>query len=145
VSFRRPPVASRSGNRADQVLLFYAAVFWYRFSMADVVVGLADAIAALREELLAAVDEGSDAPVRFRLEPVELSLQVGVTKGAEGKIGWQVLGLGGSYSSAVTQTLTLTLAPVWRQGDGSYSSDFTIADQTARSPRFGPQREGTSD
>ena len=112
--------------------------------MADVVVGLADAIAALRKELLTAMDEGSDAPMRFRLDPVELSLQIGVTKEADGKIGWKVLGLGGSYSSAVAQTLALRLEPVWRQDDGSYTSDFTIANQTTRPPRFGPRDSETS-
>jgi len=41
--------------------------------MADIVLGLADAIAALRKELLAAVDEGQGEAMRFRLAPVELS------------------------------------------------------------------------
>lgn len=107
--------------------------------MADATVGLADAIAALRKELLVAVDEGKDAPMQFRLTPVELSLQVAVTKEADGKIGWHVLGLGGSYVSATTQTLMLRLEPVWRKEDGSYSSDFTIADQGRESPHFGPR------
>src|ERR1035438_8340482 len=107
--------------------------------MANVTVGLAEAIAALREELLAAMDEGQDAPMRFRLAPVELSLQVAVTKEAGGKIGWHVLGLGGSFSSATTQTLALRLEPEWRKVDGSYTSDFTIADQGAQPPRFGPR------
>jgi hypothetical protein len=106
--------------------------------MADATVGLADAIAALRRELLAAVAEGADAAMRFRLAPVELSMQVAVTKDAGGKIGWQVLGLGGSYSSAVTQTLALRLEPMWKQ-DGAYTSDFTIADQMAEPPRIGPR------
>jgi hypothetical protein len=111
--------------------------------MADVVVGLAEAIAALREELLSAMREGDGAPMRFRLEPVELSLQVAVTKEGEGKIGWKVLGLGGSYGSAVTQTLALRLVPVWRQDDGSYTGDFTIADQMVGAPHFGPRDSGT--
>jgi len=106
--------------------------------MADIVLGLADAIAALRKELLAAVDEGQGEAMRFRLAPVELSLQVAVTKEADGKIGWTILGLGGSYSSGATQTLALRLEPVWRLGDGSYTSDFTIAHQSAQAPRFGP-------
>jgi hypothetical protein len=109
--------------------------------MADAAVGLADAIAALRKELLAAVAEGKDAAMRFRLAPVELSMQVAVTKDAEGKIGWHVLGLGGSYSSAVTQTLTLRLEPVWKQDGDSYTSDFVIADQRAESPRIGPRTQ----
>ena len=111
--------------------------------MANVTVGLAEAIAALREELLAAMDEGQDAPMRFRLAPVELSLQVAVTKEAGGKIGWHVLGLGGSFSSAVTQTLGLHLEPVWRQDNGSYTGDFSIADQHPQSPHFGPRTRNT--
>jgi Trypsin-co-occurring domain 2 len=53
--------------------------------MADATVGLADAIAALRKELLAAVAEGANAAMRFRLAPVELSMQVAVTKDAGGE------------------------------------------------------------
>ena len=112
-------------------LVLGVAVAGYGVVMADATVGLADAIAALRKELLIAMDEGNDAPMRFRLTPVELSLQVAVTKEADGKIGWHVLGLGGSYVSATTQTLVLRLEPVWRKEDGSYTSDFTIADQGA--------------
>lgn len=107
--------------------------------MADATVGLADAIAALRQELLAAMGEGKDAAMRFRLAPVELSMQVAVTKDAGGKIGWHVLGLGASYSSATTQTLKLQLEPLWRNADGSYAGDFTIADLSAESPRIGPR------
>ena len=113
--------------------------------MADAMVGLAAAIAALREELLAAMDEGEDAAMRFRLAPVELSLQVAVKKGASGKIGWHVVGLGGSYDSATTQTLVLRLEPVWKQDNGSYTGDFTISDQSVEAARVGPRRpEGRS-
>ncbi len=112
--------------------------------MADATVGLAAAIAALRLELLAAMDEGNDAPMKFRLAPIELSLQVAVTKEAGGKIGWHVLGLGGSYASATTQTLAVRLDPVWRKDDGSYTSDFAIADEATQSPHFGPRTPGTS-
>ena len=77
--------------------------------------------------------------MQFRLEPIELSLQVAVTTEAQGKIGWKVLALGGSRAKATTHTLALRLVPVWRQGDGSYVSDFTIADQDMQSPHIGPQ------
>jgi hypothetical protein len=109
--------------------------------MADVLVGLAEAIAALRAELLSAMDEGEGAAMRFRLAPVDLSLQAAVTKEAGGKIAWHVLGLGGSYTSAVTQTLALRLEPVWRQDEGSYTSDFAIADQALEAPKFGPRSD----
>jgi hypothetical protein len=107
--------------------------------MAGATIGLADAIAALRTELLAAMDEGRDASMRFRLTPIELSMQVAVTAEADGKIGWKVLGLGGSWSKVTTQTLALRLEPVWRQGDGSYTSDFAISDEDAQAPHVGPR------
>jgi hypothetical protein len=107
--------------------------------MANVVVGLSSAIQALRTELLRAIDSGGDPRMRFKLAPIELTLQVAVTNEAGGKIGWNVLGLGGSHESATTQTLKLRLEPAWRQEDGSYSPDFLIADQNERNPGFGPQ------
>jgi hypothetical protein len=112
--------------------------------MANATIGLAEAIAGLREQLLAAMNDGQGSPMRFRLAPVELSLQVAVTKGGDGKIGWSVLGVGGSYSSATTQTLVLRLEPLWQQDDGSYTTDFTIAGQSDELPSFGPKRPGVS-
>jgi Trypsin-co-occurring domain 2 len=107
--------------------------------MANVNVGLANAIAALREELVAAMDQGEGAPMRFGLGPIQVTLQVAVTTEAGGKIGWHVVGLGASRSSSATQTLLLHLEPVWRRDDGSYTGDFVIAGQSARSPHVGPQ------
>ena len=82
-------------------------------------------------------------PMRFRLAPVELSLQIAVTNEAGGKIGWKVPGLRGSYTCAAAQMSALRLGPVWREDDGSYTSDVTIAGQ-ARSHHVsghdGPRR-----
>jgi Trypsin-co-occurring domain 2 len=107
--------------------------------MADINVGLVNAIVALREELIAAIAEGEGAPMRFRLGPIEVTLQVAITREAGGKIGWHVVGLGASHSSATTQALRLHLEPVWRQDDGSYTGDFVISNQSAQAPHFGPQ------
>ena len=41
-----------------------------------------------------AVTEGEGESLQSRLALIELSLQVAVTKGVEGKIGWHVLELG---------------------------------------------------
>ena len=106
--------------------------------MANPAIGLAEAITALREELLTAIDTGKGAPMRFRLAPVELSLQVAVTKEGSGKIGWHVLGLGASYESATTQTLKLRLEPLWRNANGTFDGDFMVADQQDHLPEFGP-------
>ena len=107
--------------------------------MADATVGLAAAIEALREELLKAINQGETSPMRFRPAPVELTLQVAVKKEAGGKIGWHVLGLGGSYGSDTTQTLRLRLEPMWRQANGTYISDFVIADQSDQPSHIGPR------
>lgn len=44
-----------------------------------------------------------------------------------GRIGWSVVGVGGGYEKASTQSVTLRLAPFWRKQDGTLTSDFTIA------------------
>ena len=80
---------------------------------------------SLRAELTKAVEAGKDQPMQFSVDPIELTAQVAVTKGADGKIGWNLLGLGGSWESASTQTLTLKLTPVWKKPDGTLERDFT--------------------
>ena len=109
--------------------------------MADrekMIVGLAEAVESLRTELMKAVEAGKDQPMQFSVEPVELTAQVVVTKGADGKIGWGLLGAGGSYKSASTQTLTLKLAPVWKKPDGTLERDFTIASASPAGDVIGP-------
>ena len=44
---------------------------------------LSDAIAALRDDLAKAWSDGQNSHVRFKVEPVELTVQVGVTKSGE--------------------------------------------------------------
>jgi hypothetical protein len=111
------------------------------FRMGNAGIGLAEAIRALRQELTEAIEAGTDAPMRFRPSPVELTLNVAVTREAGGKIAWHVLGLSGSRSTDTTQELKLRLEPIWRQEDGSYTADFLIAsvgDSTAPAT-FGPR------
>jgi len=105
---------------------------------AKAVVGLAEAVESLRAELMKAVEAGKDKPMQFSVEPIELTAQVAVTKGADGKIGWHLLGVGGSYGSASTQTLKLKLAPVWKRPDGTFERDFTIASAGPAGDTFGP-------
>jgi hypothetical protein len=105
---------------------------------------LAEAIQALREELLEAwrlssnekLDRG-DAEVdhhyqlRFRPAPVELTLHVGATRTGTGKAGikWWLIEAGGEKSrqEAVTQTIKLMLEPVLI-GPGGKESEFFISD-----------------
>ena len=83
------------------------------------VVGLSEALIALREELLTAWQEGEGdgRRLRFRIpEPIELTFQAAVTqeRTAAAGVKWWLLGLGGEASrgSVVTQILHLKLAPV---------------------------------
>lgn len=95
-------------------------------------VGLADAIEALREELIEAVTRGENQVLQFGLEPVELTIQVAVTKNAGGKVGWMVLEADATYEKVATQTLTLKLAPLWEREDGTRTRDFAIASNTVK-------------
>lgn len=80
-------------------------------------VNLSVAIAALRRDLAAAWWDGRNERVRFEVEPVELTVQAGVTKTGKGQAGvkWHILTLGGerSRSKQTTQTLHLKLKPVF--------------------------------
>jgi hypothetical protein len=63
-----------------------------------------------------------------------------VTKGGDGRIGWGVLGLGGKLESARTHTLKLQLEPLLKQPDGTYTTDFSVADQGGQEQHFGRRR-----
>lgn len=105
--------------------------------MAKSAIGPAEAITALREEHLLAIGTGEGALMRFQLALVGPSLQVAVTKEGRGKIGWHVLGLGASYKPAMTQTLKLRLASLWRNAAGTFDNDFIVADQQDHVSGFG--------
>jgi hypothetical protein len=83
------------------------------------VVGLSDALIALRDELLKAQSQGQgdERQLRFRIpEPIELEFQAVVTQEVEGDAGirWWLVSLGGkaSRSDVATHTVRLKLAPV---------------------------------
>jgi Trypsin-co-occurring domain 2 len=79
-------------------------------------VGLPEAIESLRTDLATAWWDGKQRRIRFRVEPVELTVQVGVTRTGKGAAGvkWHILTLGGERSRehVTTQTLKLRLTPV---------------------------------
>lgn len=78
-------------------------------------VPLSAAIAALRDELTQAWWDGQHRSVRFKPSPVELTLQVAVTREGKGTGGvrWWLIELGGEVSrqSAATQAVKVTLEP----------------------------------
>jgi hypothetical protein len=113
-------------------------------------VGLTEAIEALRDALVAAWWDGQQRRVRFKVEPVELTMQVGVTRAGKGSAGirWHVLALGGERSreTVSTQTLKLRLAPVLfdKQGNVLAEAEQLISDaddQSASGARDMPEHE----
>ena len=90
-------------------------------------VELPDAIAALRRDLADAWVDGGQSIVRFKFEPVELTIQVGAKRAGKGSAGvkWHVLALGGERSreGSVTQTLKLRMTPVIHDQNGQRLSD----------------------
>jgi Trypsin-co-occurring domain 2 len=85
-------------------------------------VNLSVAIAALRRDLAAAWWDGRGQRVRFKVEPVELTVEAGVTKKGTGQAGvkWHILTLGGARSreNKATQKLNLKLTPVFFDEQG---------------------------
>ncbi|HEV2375456.1 MAG TPA: trypco2 family protein [Streptosporangiaceae bacterium] len=108
--------------------------------MAQEIGDLAEAIAALRAGLEAALAEGQGRDVQFSLGDVELTLQLVAEKHAGGKIGWSVLGADAGGRSERTHSLKLVLKPRLRQADGSYSEQGRVADQSEDAPGVGVRR-----
>ena len=98
-------------------------------------VGLTEAIEALRASLVAAWWDGQRHRVRFKVEPVELTMHVGVSRTGKGTAGirWHVLALGGERSreAVATQTLKLRLAPIVfdEQGNVLAAAEQLISDR----------------
>jgi hypothetical protein len=77
---------------------------------------LAEAIAAVREQLSRAQKEGADEDLRFRVGPVELEFDMVMsrTAGAQGGLKVYVLTLGakGEWTSGSTHRVKVTLQPI---------------------------------
>src|SRR4051812_23536304 len=82
---------------------------------------VAAAISDLRQQLIAAIGEGTDQAIRFKITSVELEMKLVLSSevSADGRLGWGVLsfGAGAKASDAQTHTLKLTLE-VAGQGNG---------------------------
>jgi hypothetical protein len=91
-------------------------------------VPLAKMIQDLRAELLAAVAEGEGKELRFKLQPIELDLELAVTWTGEANGGvkfWVVeFGAKGGVEKGMTQRVKLVLDPVNSAGQsGFFMSD----------------------
>lgn len=92
--------------------------------MADEGLGLAEAINALRDELLTARAAGAGADIQLPIESMTVELTVTATRTADGKAGFKVpivaleVGGGGSRQHADAQKVTVHFGqPVDRDGN----------------------------
>ena len=88
---------------------------------------LSEAIQNLRSELLVAMQRDSGDQLRFQLGPVEMELQVGVTREASAKGGlkWWLIEAGGEAKSGSSSThkIKLVLDPIGADGQRIKVSD----------------------
>lgn len=81
---------------------------------------LADAVAAVRDELLRAAARGTGQPVRFLVGPIELEFAVELRQDTKAKAGfkaWVVSGdAEGGLSRGRTHRVSMTLTPVGPDG-----------------------------
>lgn len=87
-------------------------------------VGLAEAIASVRADLLGARQAGADAEIQLPVQSLTVELKVVATKGADGKAGFKVpiinteLSGGANWKNEATQTVTVTFGePIDRAGN----------------------------
>jgi hypothetical protein len=102
--------------------------------VAELRIPLGEAIRALRKEIVAAVREGQDEDLRFGLGPIELELQMAMSReaGAEAGISFWIVTIGGkaSTTSAQTHTVRLTLTPI-----GAGDEGVLVTDEVAQRPK----------
>ncbi|MEV5350533.1 trypco2 family protein [Streptomyces achromogenes] len=88
-------------------------------------IGLADAVAAIREELLAAAESGNGQELQFTVGPVDLEFTVVLRTDATVKSGFRAWVLSADAEAGLgrerTQRIALTLTP--RYADGR---DFSV-------------------
>jgi hypothetical protein len=87
----------------------------------DALIPLTDTIAQLREALITAQAQGTDAPLRFEIQDIELELNVVTTKeaGGGGGVKFWVYNADAQVkaSDARTQRVKLKLRPVNAEGE----------------------------
>ena len=98
----------------------------------DDVLGLADAIGMLRDELLEAQAAGAGSDVQLPIESMTVELKVTASRSIDGKAGFKVplvdLGGGASRARGSEQTVTVVFSgPVDRDG-----RPVKVAQQSAR-------------
>src|SRR5438105_4282113 len=100
-------------------------------------IGVADAIANLRQEMTKAIERGKDQKLRFTVDQVELELAVEIEReaGGEGKVSFKIFGSGidlggkGSLSEATVHRMKIMLKPAPDSGP------FQVIDEEGQRPK----------
>jgi hypothetical protein len=105
--------------------------------MADALVGLSEALEALRAELEDSWRKGRGSLVRFGVSEVTLTVQAVTGREKDGslKLRWWLIeaGGGGKSTAETTQTLTLSLAPTLNE-PGKESAPLIVAGEQPGGP-----------
>jgi hypothetical protein len=92
---------------------------------------LKDLVAKLRDDLQAAMDEGADKGIKFKLETIELELKVVAKQTGEGKTGvkfWIAnADVSGKIENEHTQTIKLKLVPQRAEAKPDGSRELELA------------------
>ncbi len=89
---------------------------------------LVAAIETLREELSRAMQLSEKSKLRFKLAPIELTLQLVAKREVSGGLSWYILTAGGKAANETTQTLKLTLDPRLFSEDGTQFDGHVFTD-----------------
>lgn len=96
---------------------------------------LAEMVRGLRQELNAALTDGSPGPMRFELGPVEIetSVTVGRKGGAGGKVGFWVVEASGDAQAEASRThrINLSLQPKLVAPDGTHHQVLITGEEAA--------------
>lgn len=102
---------------------------------------LSEMIEALRVELAAAAEAGNGQALRFEVGPIELEVEIAVTKTTTGNAGvefWVVkAGAERERADAVTHRVKVTLSPMRTDNSGPVQVSSPV---TSGPPSFPPRR-----
>lgn len=95
---------------------------------------LADALAALRQQLIEAQQEGKNSDVRFLVDNIELEFQAGLTSeiGGEGSVGWWVYTAkaGAKAAQQTLQKIKLTMKMIGKADPYVGDQDRPLPEQS---------------
>lgn len=90
---------------------------------------LSEVIVNLRKELLKAQVKGANEGLKFKVEDIEVELQIATSKKGESDVKFWVVNFGGEIASSATHKIKLKLKP---EDNGE---EFKLGDQLETKPK----------